>query len=64
MKNIQRMTRPLVAVAMTLGDIVTAVIETRSFLLGPIVLVLVALALILVLLSLSGPLAPFVYPLL
>ncbi|NVJ69708.1 MAG: hypothetical protein HWE08_05105 [Alphaproteobacteria bacterium] len=59
-----RRKREIVSVLISLKDIVGAVGSTRSYVLVPLVVVLLSLALVIGLLALTGPLAPFVYPIL
>ncbi|RMB12353.1 hypothetical protein [Eilatimonas milleporae] len=56
--------RVVFSVMISLGDILKAVGATRSYVLIPLLLVLLSLALVIALLALTGPLAPFVYPIL
>ena len=55
---------PLLAIFLTLKDIGSAVGKTKSYWLLPIIIFLLALGVAGLLISLSGPLAPFIYPIL
>ncbi len=54
--------RAIGAIALTLRDLFNAVRSTNSWLLVPLIIVLLALSLVAALIALTGPIAPFLYP--